>query len=119
MRWHRLVVPALVALALVGGSWLSAQQGAGGRPAKKSRDLLKVLAKKLELTEPQMEKLKKISEKYEPQIQRLEAQLLELRNKELGALERICTDDQREQLQELRTRFFPKKGKGQKKEKGG
>jgi hypothetical protein len=63
-----------------------------------------------------MEKVKRISQEYEPKIRRLEKQLEELRDKELDAFDRVLTEDQRQQFRDMRERFL-KKGKGRKKGK--
>ena len=122
MRWHRLVVPAVVALVLRGGGWLAGQeQEKGERPGKKGPgffrgggNMVQFLAKKLDLSDKQQEEVKKIQEEYQPKREKLFKQVQELTQQEMKAFEAVLTDDQRAKLREFMASF-----KGKRPRKGG
>jgi hypothetical protein len=114
MRLRRLVVPAIAVLVLAGGGWLGGQEE---QPQKKKGrfgqrpNLIKYLMKNLDLNDKQQEQAKKVEDEYGTKIQKLDAELRELRREQIKAFAEILTDDQRAKMKELmQKRFKGKKG---------
>jgi Spy/CpxP family protein refolding chaperone len=109
MVYRRVCIAVLIAGVLVMGSILVAQETkkAADPPAARVKGQLPQNWSKLGLTDQQKQKAYTIQAKYDKEIESLEAQLRELRQKERMELAAVLTEEQKKRLRELLTEKVP------------
>jgi hypothetical protein len=121
MRWHHLAATAVVALLLIGGSSVYGQEKEKGKGKGRRGggfNPINFFAQQLNLSDEQKDKTKQLQEEYAPKVEKLTKELRELGQQQMEAFEQLLTDDQRQQLKELREKFKNFKGKGKGKGRG-
>ena len=100
MVWQRLAVTAFTILALASGSVLPSQ-AEEKQPLGKGSDRLDALARKLNLSDAQKEKVKKVYADFDKKAAPLIRQLCTQRDEEWQALQNALDEGQREKLKEV------------------
>lgn len=99
-------VLGVLALVLVAGSWLFADDPKKDAPGK-ARGTLPAGWNKLGLTDQQKQKIYSTRAEYRAKIDALESQIKDLKKKEMTEMQAVLTDAQKARLREIATEKVP------------